>query len=149
MIPLIQQTVVVEKAWLSTSGFLDAIAIAQVTPGPIALNVATFSGGQTAGFFGGIVATFGVVLPSFLICLVLAIFFQRIRHRLAYKNVLEIVKLVAIALILSTSWTLWPDSIIDFKTLIFFLVSFALFCSERFNPALLIVVSGLAGIIVF
>lgn len=146
MLPLIQQIVVAEEGWLSAQTFLDAIAIAQVTPGPIALNVATFSGGQTAGLFGGLVATLGVVLPSFIICLFLAIFFDRIKDKLAYKKVLEIVKLVAIALILSTSYLLWPDSILGLKTALLFLISLGFFISKKLNPALIIVLSGLLGV---
>ena len=66
MIPLIQREVVENKKWVTEEDLLDIVAIAESTPGPIAINAATFVGQQTAGFAGAVVATLGVVLPSFL-----------------------------------------------------------------------------------
>lgn len=63
MIPLIQKEIE-SHGWLTPSQFIDIIAIAEMTPGPIAINSATFVGYNTAGFLGGAVATFGVALPS-------------------------------------------------------------------------------------
>ncbi len=149
MIPLIQNEVVLKMNWLSPFEFLDAIAFAQLTPGPIALNVATYAGHQTGGIFGGVVATAGVVMPSFMISLALAVLFSRVRGHMAYQNVLEIIKLVAIALIVSTAILLWPNSIIDSRGILIFAASFLLFNLERFNPALIIILAGFAGLIVY
>ena len=67
MIPLIQREVCTNKKWLKDEDILDIIAIAESTPGPIAINAATFVGYRVAGFFGAFMATLGVVLPSFVI----------------------------------------------------------------------------------
>ena len=67
MIPLIQREAVEKKKWISDDDILEVIAIAESTPGPIAINSATFVGYKTAGFWGAFFATFGVVLPSFVI----------------------------------------------------------------------------------
>lgn len=67
MIPLIQKEVVDNKKWMDDSDILDIIAIAESTPGPIAINSATFVGYKVAGVLGSALATFGVVLPSFVI----------------------------------------------------------------------------------
>lgn len=147
MLPLIQQETVQRLSWLTQQEFLDAIAIAQVTPGPIALNVATYSGYRVAGMAGSLFATIGVSMPSFLICLTLAILFQRVRGHDAYQNVLEIIKLVAVALILSTAVLLWPDSIGDVPDLMVFGMAFWLFNLQRINPALIIVLAGLGGLL--
>lgn len=69
MIPLIQREAAERKHWVTDEDILDIVAIAESTPGPIAINAATFIGYQTAGFWGGFAATLGVVLPSFLIIL--------------------------------------------------------------------------------
>ncbi len=69
MIPLIQREVVEKNRWLSDDDILDIIAIAESTPGPIAINSATFVGYKVAGFFGAMFCTLGVVLPSFFIIL--------------------------------------------------------------------------------
>ena len=67
MIPLIQREVVEKKKWITDQEILEVVAIAESTPGPIAINAATFIGYRTAGFWGAFCATLGVVLPSFLI----------------------------------------------------------------------------------
>ena len=72
MIPLIQREIADNRKWITEKDILDIIAIAESTPGPIAINSATFVGFKVAGFWGAFCATFGVVLPSFLIILILA-----------------------------------------------------------------------------
>ncbi len=64
MLPLIQQEMVANSNWLTLSEFIDLVAISQVTPGPIAINAATFVGYKMAGVFGSVAATSGVVTPS-------------------------------------------------------------------------------------
>lgn len=72
MIPLIQKEVADKRKWITTDDILDIIAIAESTPGPIAINSATFVGYKVAGFFGAFVSTLGVVLPAFTIITVIA-----------------------------------------------------------------------------
>lgn len=72
MIPLIQREAVENKKWVSDEDILDIIAIAESTPGPIAINSATFIGYKTCGVLGSVCATLGVVLPSFVIILVIS-----------------------------------------------------------------------------
>ena len=67
MLPLIQQEVAEKNKWIDESVMLDIVAIAESTPGPIAINTTTFVGTKTAGFWGAFSATLGTVLPSFLI----------------------------------------------------------------------------------
>ena len=72
MIPLIQREVAEKRKWITEDDILDIIAIAESTPGPIAINSATFVGYKVAGFLGAFVCTFGVVLPSFVIITLIA-----------------------------------------------------------------------------
>lgn len=72
MIPLIQREVVEKHGWMTDDDILDIIAIAETTPGPIAINSATFVGTKVAGFFGSVMATLGVVLPSFIIITIIS-----------------------------------------------------------------------------
>ncbi|HDN85562.1 MAG TPA: chromate transporter, partial [Candidatus Aerophobetes bacterium] len=71
MIPLIQHEMVTSSGWLAMSEFLKIITVAEMTPGPIAINLATFTGYKLAGFPGAVVSTIGVILPSFFIVLIL------------------------------------------------------------------------------
>ena len=72
MIPLIQKEVVENKKWITDEDILEIVAIAESTPGPIAINAATFIGHKVCGFFGALFATLGVVLPSFVIIALIA-----------------------------------------------------------------------------
>ena len=77
MIAVIERALVEIKKWLSHEEFLDVIAIAESSPGPIAINSATYIGYKKCGFFGSLFATLGVVLPSFIIIFVISLFFQK------------------------------------------------------------------------
>lgn len=79
MIPLIQHEVIHNRRWLSEREFVDLLTIAQAAPGPIALNTAVFVGYKERNYWGALAAVLGVVIPSFLIILVVAIFFNNIR----------------------------------------------------------------------
>ncbi|MDD3192392.1 MAG: chromate transporter [Oscillospiraceae bacterium] len=76
MIPLIQKETVESHSWISDADILDIVAMAEATPGPIAINCATFVGYKVAGFWGSLCATLGVVLPSFTIISILAFFLE-------------------------------------------------------------------------
>ena len=69
MIALLENELIAKKKWIAKDEFLDMVAIAESTPGPMAVNIATFVGASQAGFPGALVATFGVILPSFIIIL--------------------------------------------------------------------------------
>lgn len=79
MVPLIQHEVIHNRRWLSEREFVDLLTIAQAAPGPIALNTAVFVGYKERNYWGALAAVLGVVIPSFLIILVVAIFFNNIR----------------------------------------------------------------------
>ena len=76
MIPLIKE-VVLSHSWMDEAHFIDMIGLSEVTPGPIAINMATFIGSEQGGFLGSLVATIGVVLPAFLIMLLIRLIFQK------------------------------------------------------------------------
>ena len=77
MIPLIQKETVENHKWITDDDILEIVAIAESTPGPVAINSATFVGYRTAGFFGAMFCTLGVVLPSFLIISVISMVLDR------------------------------------------------------------------------
>ncbi len=105
MIPLIEE-VVIKHDWLSASSFYDFIGVCESTPGPIAINMATFIGSAQGGLFGSIIATFGVVLPSFIIILLIATILTNFTDNKYFKGFLKGVKPVVVALITSTGFIL-------------------------------------------
>ena len=102
MIGLIQEEVI-KHAWISEDALLDFIAISESTPGPFAINVATFIGSQVGGIFGSICATIGVILPSFIIILLVAMIMRKILKNRFVQGGLNGVRPVVISLILSTA----------------------------------------------
>ncbi len=101
MIPLIRETVLAH-GWLTEEAFYNFIGVCESTPGPIAVNMATYIGSTQAGLPGSIAATLGVVLPSFLIILLIASVMKHLTEQPAFKRVMKGVKPVIVGLILST-----------------------------------------------
>ena len=104
MIPMIEDEVV-GRGWLTAGELLNFIGVAESTPGPIAVNIATFIGSSRAGFLGALCATVGVVLPSFLIILLIAAVFRNFLKNRVVKGALVGIRGVIVGLILATG--LW------------------------------------------
>jgi len=100
-LPLIQAQAVEKYGWLTLAEFTDLITIAEMTPGPIAVNAATFVGIRVAGFVGAITATFGCILPSIFIVSILAFLYFRYRKMSAMQSILGTLRPVVVALIAS------------------------------------------------
>lgn len=104
MIPIIQQEVITRRGWVDERDFLDLLTLAQSAPGPISLNTAVFVGYKMYGYRGALAALAGVVLPSFSILLLVAIFFSQIRHNpivdAAFRGMLPIVVAIMLAPVL-------------------------------------------------
>lgn len=110
MIPLIEETVR-NHGWLTESGFYDLIGVCESTPGPIAVNMATYIGATQGGLWGSLVATLGVVLPSFFIILLIASVMRNLTQSKYFKGFMRGVKPVVVGLILSTGSLLFIKAI--------------------------------------
>lgn len=116
MIPLIRETVL-SHGWMNSSEFIDMIGVSEVTPGPIAINMATYIGstqgsialGGFGSFLGALVATLGVILPAFIIMLLISIVLKRINKNKYVQGALKGIGSVAIALIFSSALLLLGD----------------------------------------
>lgn len=117
MIPLIQKEVCEKRKWLSDEDILDIIAIAESTPGPIAINAATFVGYRTAGLFGSTAATIGIVLPSFLIITVISAILNEFADIKAVQYAFVGIRAGVFALIIKALWSMYkqcPKSIFSY-----------------------------------
>ena len=101
MIPLIED-MVVSKGWLTNSTLTNFIAISEVTPGPFAINISTFIGSEVGGIFGSICATIGVVLPSLIIIIIVAMIMNKFITNRFVRSALNGVRPIILSLILST-----------------------------------------------
>lgn len=117
MIPLIQREVVDNKKWISDDDILEIIAIAESTPGPIAINSATFIGYKVSGFFGSFFATLGVVLPSFVIILLISLVLKQFQSITAVKYAFYGVRAGVLALLIKSVYTMYkkaPKKIVSY-----------------------------------
>ena len=101
MIPLIQREVIERHKWIDEKDFLDMLVLAQSTPGPIAVNTAVFVGYKTAGTPGAIAATLGTVMPSFIVILLLALFFAEVRENRFVDAAFRAMRPAVVALIVA------------------------------------------------
>ena len=114
MIPLIKE-VVLKHGWLTEEQFLNMIGVSEVTPGPIAINMATYVGSTQAGILGAILCTLGVVLPAFLIMLLISILLKKYMKNRFVQSALHGIKFVAVALIASSALTLFADVLLPYN----------------------------------
>jgi chromate transporter len=154
------------KGWLTEEELLNFIAVAESTPGPIAVNMATFVGSSQGGILGALLATLGVVLPSFVIILLIASVFTKLLKYAGVKAVLGGIRPAIIALILGTSLTMllslgfgiktvYSSPAIDVRALSVFAILFVISLVFRklkkrsVSPIILILISGVIGVILY
>ncbi len=152
MLPLIGQEVSVVHGWMTAQEVTDVVAISQITPGPIAVNAATFAGMKTAGVLGACSATLGVVMPSIIICILIARFFMGLLKKPAVRGVLYGVRPVVVGLIAYAAWTAGLSSLIiagvpfpamiDWPMLALAAVVLALMKKTKIDPIFMIVASA-------
>ena len=154
------------KGWLDQTQLLRFIAVAESTPGPITVNMATFVGSSQAGWLGALLATLGVVLPSFLLILLIASVFTRLLKYGAVKALLGGIRPAIVAMILATALTMLLSSLFGIQSLsdhfyldskailIFILLATCVFGYKKarkkpLSPILLILLSGVLGVILY
>lgn len=120
-IPLIQNQIVNVHQLMTMAGFTDLITIAEMTPGPISINSATFVGTQLAGPIGALICTVGCVIPAFIICLLLAHFYYKYRNFSGVQTVLAALRPAVVAMIASAGLSILVLGLFnsDLKSIVF------------------------------
>ncbi|MCB5940768.1 chromate transporter [bacterium 210820-DFI.6.52] len=163
IIPLIREQVVANSGWISSKMFTDIITISQMTPGPLAVNTSTFVGLQVGGIAGAVAATVGCVLCGIVICLLLHRFFQRHQSSIYVFEVLNGLKSASLGLIVSAAATivltaLWGAqsvpisdafSLLNGTALAIFSVALLVLRRWKPNPMLVMLASGVAGLLLY
>lgn len=159
--PLIQNQVVDIHPWLTMAQFADIMTIAEMTPGPIAINTATFVGIQVAGLFGAIVATVGCVFPSCVIVMALAYIYYRFRGMNMVQGVLAGLRPMVVAMIFSSGISLLIMALyghknlpinlfsVDYIALIIFVGGIFILRKWKINPMWIMTSSGILGVILY
>lgn len=149
MIPLIEREIISIRGWLSLEEFIDIVAVAEMTPGPIAINSATYVGYKVGGVLGSAAATFGVVLPSFLIIVALASLYLRYRENPAVGGVTAGLKPGVVGLIVAAAVSIGKETIIDWRGIVIGAGVLIAVKTFKVHPILAIVASAAIGILVY
>jgi chromate transporter len=147
LLAFLRADLVVHRGWLTDTQLADAIAIGQVTPGPV-FTTATFIGYLLYGTRGAVVATIGIFLPAFLLVAASGPLLPRIRESKIAGAFLDGVIVASLALMAVVSWQLGRASIVDALTAILFAASLLLLLRFRLNSVWLILIGALAGLLV-
>lgn len=147
MIPLIQKEVVDRKNWLNEKEFVDMLAIAQSMPGPIALNTALFVGNKHKGFKGSLFAGLGIILPSFIIILFIAIAFTQFRENSTVEAVFKGIRPAVVALIAAPLIKLARLSRVNWHNIWIPITVALLVWQVNLSPIYIVIAAILGGII--
>lgn len=148
MISLIQREL--EKyGWLNMEEFIDVIAVAEMTPGPIAINSGTFVGFKISTVLGALTATIAVITPSIILVLILAHFFNKIKGSKYIDTVLGYLRPTVIGLIVTAAFTIAKTSIVDLASIIIAISVIILMVKTNIHPILVIILAGLSGMIIY
>lgn len=157
--PLIQQQVVSVHSWITLNEFTDLITISQMTPGPIAINAATFVGQSVAGPVGSLAATLGCILPSCLIVSALAWLYLKYKNLSLMEEILTTLRPAVVSFIASAGLTIiilafWNDKGISFRlfdlnwhAVLIFAIAIILLGKYKCNPIFIMILSGLLEVL--
>ena len=155
MLSMIQGEVVTRYNWVSSQEFTDIVAISQMTPGPIGINAATYVGFTSTGsIWGSVIATFAVVLPSFILMLTISKFFLKYQKHPAVESVFSGLRPAVVGLLASAALVLmntenFGSPTKDTYTFVIFLGAFIGTKKYKANPILMIIACGIAGLILY
>ena len=153
MIALLENEFVSRKKWLDKDEFLDVAAIAESTPGPIAINASTYIGYKNAGVAGSVVATLGMCIPSFVISFVISLFFDAFLSLTYVAYAFQGIQVCVVYLILSAGLKMLkqmdrsPFNIIILVSTLVCMVTLSV-CAVKFSTVFYILISGAAGIVI-
>ena len=154
MIALLENECVEKKKWLEKDEFLDVAAIAESTPGPIAINAATYIGYKNAGIIGSMIATLGICIPSFVIIYAISLFFDAFLSLTLVVYAFKGIQICVVYLILSAGLRMLKQmkktafNVIIISATIICMVVLSLF-AVKFSTIFYILISGALGVVVF
>lgn len=156
-IPLIQSQVVETHHWLSMNEFTNLITIAEMTPGPIGVNSATFTGLQIAGIPGALSATFGSIFPACILVSILALIYRKYKETSAISNILSSLRPAVVSLIAAAGFSMFQTAVLSGKTLhissvnvfalFLFIAAFFSLRKWKLNPILVMCLCGVGNLL--
>jgi chromate transporter len=153
MVPLILDEMRTH-GWMTTQDLQNLIGIAEMTPGPLGINCATFAGTRTAGFLGGLAAVFGVLMPAFTLTLIVSLFFVKFRKSSLMTDILSFVRPACIGMIAAVAIELSGENFftasgINFRAIIIAAAAFFALLKMKWTVPKTIILSSLMGILLY
>ncbi|MCI1720230.1 MAG: chromate transporter [Bacteroidales bacterium] len=151
MLSLIQSEVVIKHAWITAGKFTDIVAISQMTPGPVGINSATYVGYTVTGnVFGSLLATFAVVLPSFILVLTICHLYMKFKESNLFASLMKTLRPIVIGMIAAAAGILvTKENFFDWTSWVLFAGAFAACQWLKTNPIWVIIAGGVIGLIIY
>lgn len=147
---LIQQQIVENKQWLTMTEFTDIITLSEMTPGPVAINAATFVGMKLQGIIGAVIATAGFVIPAICIVLPLAVVYKKFSKTTIFQSLFAGIRPAVVGMIISAAYSIISLAIANgIVSILILAVSFILLQTKKVSPIVIIILTGITGAIVF
>ncbi|MBS4025493.1 MAG: chromate transporter [Clostridia bacterium] len=147
MLPIIQRELVNNKKYITNEEFMDAIAVAQASPGPVSVNTSIYVGYKIKGLKGALACALGAVLPSFFIILVIAMFLFKFRSNSVIEKIFMGIRPAVVALILSAVYTMWSKSRKTYIKLFTSIVTVLLIVFLGISPVLIVIAGAIISVI--
>ena len=147
MVPLIENEIVTKRQWVAKEDFIDLLAIAQSSPGILAVNISIFIGYRLRGIRGSIITALGTILPSLLIILAIAMFFHNFKENIWVERVFKGIRPAVVALIAAPTFSMAKSAHINRYNIWIPIVSAGLIWLLGFSPIWIIIAAGIGGYI--
>jgi chromate transporter len=145
MLPLIEKDLVEKKHWIEPKEFVDMVAVSQSLPGIFAVNISILAGYKLKGYLGSIVATLGSILPSFMIILLIALFFRQFDENIYVVKIFKAIRPAVVALIAVPVFTTAKDIGINLKTIVIPVAAAVLIWYWGVSPVYVVLGAGAIG----
>jgi chromate transporter len=144
-----QREIIENYHWITLQDFTNIVAIAEITPGPIAINTATFVGYKMWGFQGSAIATLGLVLVPFTLSLIVSIYFNKFKHLKQVNWILKGIRPAVLGLIAAACFNIGKISFVDIKSVVIGILVFIGVYRFKVHPILALALSGVLGIVIY
>ena len=146
-LPLLEKEMVENCHWLTKEEFLDVLAVVKVFPGAISIKYATYAGYKLGGIPGIVCANLGNLLAPVILVLAASVFYIKYKNVPAVKRAFSVIELVIFSMIIAVAFqSIEPNRLMNLKSLLIIMVSFALFVYTKIDPAVMLIGAGIAGI---
>lgn len=149
VVAFIQREVVDGHGWISPEEFVNIVAIAEMTPGPIAVNSSTFVGYKIFGILGGILCSVSTLAIPFILALIVAIYFSKFKDNIYLKNALSGIRPAVIGLIAASCLSVGKISFETWHSVIFFAVALVMVWKCKVNPIITLITCGVLGAVLY